>query len=111
MGYRSCLVIQRLLRGTRHGTSPHGCKGDDAPHRPLRPRAPMHRTEHLLATALDYQTGPSVAPMMTTTNQVMMTTLQATQEPTGGVAGWAIDLMERMGPAGAGLAVALESLF
>ncbi|TCC09944.1 DedA family protein [Kribbella soli] len=35
----------------------------------------------------------------------------AVQEPTGGVAGWAIDLMERMGPAGAGLAVALENLF
>ena len=42
------------------------------------------------------------------TNQVMMTALQATQEPTGGVAGWAVDLMERMGPPGAGLAVALE---
>jgi membrane protein DedA with SNARE-associated domain len=49
--------------------------------------------------------------MLTTTNQVMMTALQATQEPTGGVAGWAIDLMERLGPAGAGLAVALENLF
>lgn len=35
----------------------------------------------------------------------------AVQEPTGGVAGWAIDLMERLGPAGAGLAVALENLF
>ncbi|WP_371404257.1 DedA family protein [Kribbella sp. NBC_00662] len=49
--------------------------------------------------------------MMTTTNQVMMTALQGTQEPTGGVAGWAIELMERMGAAGAGLAVALENLF
>jgi membrane protein DedA with SNARE-associated domain len=49
--------------------------------------------------------------MLTTTNQVMMTALQATQEPTGGVAGWAIDLMERLGPPGAGLAVALENLF
>ena len=48
---------------------------------------------------------------MFTTNQVMMTALQATQEPTGGVAGWAIDLMERMGAPGAGLAVALENLF
>ncbi|MFI6832970.1 DedA family protein [Kribbella sp. NPDC050241] len=48
---------------------------------------------------------------MFTTNQVMMTALQATQEPTGGVAGWAIDLMERLGAPGAGLAVALESLF
>lgn len=49
--------------------------------------------------------------MLTTTNQVMMAALQATQEPTGGVAGWAIDLMERLGPAGAGVAVALENLF
>ncbi len=48
---------------------------------------------------------------MFTTNQVMMTALQATQEPTGGVAGWAIDLMDRMGAPGAGLAVALENLF
>ncbi|TDW86982.1 membrane protein DedA with SNARE-associated domain [Kribbella pratensis] len=42
------------------------------------------------------------------TNQVLA---GAVQEPTGGVAGWAIDLMERLGPAGAGLAVALENLF
>ena len=55
--------------------------------------------------------GPSVVRMLTTTNQVMMTALQATQEPAGGVAGWAIDLMERLGPAGAGVAVALENLF
>ncbi|HEY3560644.1 MAG TPA: hypothetical protein VGL05_24435, partial [Kribbella sp.] len=48
--HRSCLVIQRLLRGTRHGTSPHGTEGHDAPHRDLRPRAPSYRTEHLLAT-------------------------------------------------------------
>ena len=48
---------------------------------------------------------------MHTTNQVMMAALQATQEPTGGVAGWAIDLMERLGAPGAGLAVALENLF
>ena len=48
---------------------------------------------------------------MHTTNQVMMTALQATQEPTGGVAGWAIELMERLGAPGAGLAVALENLF
>ena len=48
---------------------------------------------------------------MFSTNQVMMTALQATQEPTGGVAGWAIDLMDRMGAPGAGLAVALENLF
>jgi membrane protein DedA with SNARE-associated domain len=49
--------------------------------------------------------------MLTTTNQVMMSAVQATQEPTGGVAGWAIDLMERLGAPGAGLAVALENLF
>ena len=42
------------------------------------------------------------------TNQVLT---GAVQEPTGGVAGWAIDLMERLGAAGAGLAVALENLF
>jgi membrane protein DedA with SNARE-associated domain len=48
---------------------------------------------------------------MFTTNQVMMTAAQATQEPTGGVAGWAIDMMERLGAPGAGLAVALENLF
>jgi membrane protein DedA with SNARE-associated domain len=48
---------------------------------------------------------------MFTTNQVMMTALQATQEPTGGVAGWAIGLMEKLGAPGAGLAVALENLF
>jgi membrane protein DedA with SNARE-associated domain len=33
------------------------------------------------------------------------------QEPTGGVAGWAIELMEKLGAPGAGLAVALENLF
>ncbi|NIK57407.1 DedA family protein [Kribbella shirazensis] len=49
--------------------------------------------------------------MLTTTNQVMMTAAQATQEPAGGVAGWAIELMERLGAPGAGLAVALENLF
>jgi membrane protein DedA with SNARE-associated domain len=49
---------------------------------------------------------------MTPTNQVMMSALaQTTQEPTGGVAGWAIDLMEKLGAPGAGLAVALENLF
>ena len=47
---------------------------------------------------------------MFTTNQVMMTALQAT-EPTGGVAGWVIGLMEKLGAPGAGLAVALENLF
>jgi membrane protein DedA with SNARE-associated domain len=48
---------------------------------------------------------------MLTPNQVMMTALQATSEPTGGVAGWAIGLMEKLGAPGAGLAVALENLF
>jgi membrane protein DedA with SNARE-associated domain len=48
---------------------------------------------------------------MNSTSQVMMTALQATQEPTGGVAGWAIDMMEKLGAPGAGLAVALENLF
>ncbi|MGV3562718.1 MAG: DedA family protein, partial [Nocardioides sp.] len=28
-----------------------------------------------------------------------------------GVAGWAVDLMERLGPLGAGIAIALENLF
>jgi len=51
-------VVQRLLRGTRHGTSLHWSKGHDAPHRDLRSSTPMHRTEHLLATALNHQTRP-----------------------------------------------------
>jgi hypothetical protein len=50
------MSILRLLRGTRHGTSPHVSKGHDAPHRDLRSRTPMHRTEHLLATAQDAHT-------------------------------------------------------
>lgn len=41
----------------------------------------------------------------------MMSAVQATEEPAGGVAGWAIDLMEQLGAPGAGLAVALENLF
>ncbi|WP_433007759.1 DedA family protein [Kribbella sp. CA-294648] len=49
---------------------------------------------------------------MTPTNQVMMSAIaQATAQPTDGVAGWAIELMEKMGAPGAGLAVALENLF
>ncbi len=32
-------------------------------------------------------------------------------EPAGGIAGWATDLMERLGAPGAGLAIALENLF
>jgi membrane protein DedA with SNARE-associated domain len=47
---------------------------------------------------------------MTPTNQVWTMSAIA-QEPTGGVAGWAIDLMEKLGAPGAGLAVALENLF
>jgi membrane protein DedA with SNARE-associated domain len=48
---------------------------------------------------------------MISTNQVMTSLAQATQTPTEGVAGWAIDLMEKLGAPGAGLAVALENLF
>lgn len=49
---------------------------------------------------------------MTPTNQVMMTALaETTQQPTDGVAGWAIEMMEKLGAPGAGLAVALENLF
>ncbi len=48
---RACLTTPRLLRGTRHGTSTHWPEGQDAPHRDLRSSTPMHRTEHLLATA------------------------------------------------------------
>lgn len=32
-------------------------------------------------------------------------------EPTGGIAGWATDLMDKLGAPGAGLAIALENLF
>jgi membrane protein DedA with SNARE-associated domain len=35
----------------------------------------------------------------------------ATAEPTGGVAGWAVHLMDQLGAPGAGIAVALENLF
>ncbi|WP_435770250.1 DedA family protein [Nocardioides sp. SYSU DS0651] len=35
----------------------------------------------------------------------------ADSEELTGVAGWAVDLMERLGPAGAGAAIALENLF
>lgn len=35
----------------------------------------------------------------------------AAEQPTGGVAGWAVSLMEQLGAPGAGLAVALENLF
>jgi membrane protein DedA with SNARE-associated domain len=46
------------------------------------------------------------------TDRVMMNVLAlATQEPTGGIAGWAVDLMDQLGAPGAGLAVALENLF
>jgi membrane protein DedA with SNARE-associated domain len=46
------------------------------------------------------------------TYRVMMNVVAlATQEPTGGIAGWAVDLMDQLGAPGAGLAVALESLF
>jgi membrane protein DedA with SNARE-associated domain len=48
---------------------------------------------------------------MTSTGLVMTSLAQATQTPTEGVAGWAVDLMEKLGAPGAGLAVALENLF
>lgn len=38
-------------------------------------------------------------------------TLALPQEPAGGVAGWAADLVDTMGGPGAGLAIALENLF
>ncbi|SNT66036.1 membrane protein DedA, SNARE-associated domain [Asanoa hainanensis] len=37
--------------------------------------------------------------------------LTSAPQPTGGIAGWAVDLMDRLGAPGAGLAVALENLF
>ncbi|MFG1855813.1 DedA family protein [Actinomadura geliboluensis] len=40
----------------------------------------------------------------------LMSTVSA-GEPAGGIAGWATDLMERLGAPGAGLAIALENLF
>ncbi|MFE0136262.1 DedA family protein [Streptomyces sp. NPDC059037] len=39
------------------------------------------------------------------------TTIAANEAPTGGVAGWAADLMDSMGAVGAGAAIALENLF
>jgi membrane protein DedA with SNARE-associated domain len=38
-------------------------------------------------------------------------TLALSQEPAGGIAGWAADLVDAMGGPGAGLAIALENLF
>jgi membrane protein DedA with SNARE-associated domain len=38
-------------------------------------------------------------------------TLALPQEPAGGIAGWAADLVDAMGGPGAGLAIALENLF
>ncbi|MFJ7497523.1 DedA family protein [Streptomyces sp. NPDC097727] len=40
-----------------------------------------------------------------------LVTLGLSQEPAGGVAGWAADLVDTMGGPGAGLAIALENLF
>ncbi|MFD4943150.1 DedA family protein [Streptomyces sp. NPDC058239] len=40
-----------------------------------------------------------------------LVTLGLPQEPAGGVAGWAADLVDTMGGPGAGLAIALENLF
>lgn len=48
---------------------------------------------------------------MISTKQVMTSLSLATQEPTSGLAGWATDMMEKLGAPGAGLLVALENLF
>ncbi|MEU1016016.1 DedA family protein [Streptomyces sp. NPDC005900] len=40
-----------------------------------------------------------------------LVTLALPQEPAGGIAGWAADLVDTMGGPGAGLAIALENLF
>ncbi|MEU1115693.1 MULTISPECIES: DedA family protein [unclassified Streptomyces] len=40
-----------------------------------------------------------------------LTTLALPQEPAGGIAGWAADLVDVLGGPGAGLAIALENLF
>ncbi|MGP3990523.1 DedA family protein [Streptomyces sp. 3N207] len=40
-----------------------------------------------------------------------LTSLALPQEPAGGIAGWAADLVDTMGGPGAGLAIALENLF
>ncbi|WP_367042201.1 DedA family protein [Streptomyces sp. Je 1-332] len=40
-----------------------------------------------------------------------LVTLALPQEPAGGIAGWAADLVDAMGAPGAGLAIALENLF
>ena len=37
--------------------------------------------------------------------------VESSSEPTGGIAGWATDLMDAMGAPGAGVAVALENIF
>jgi membrane protein DedA with SNARE-associated domain len=42
---------------------------------------------------------------------ITLTSSADAQEPTGGVAGWAADLMDSLGAVGAGVAVALENLF
>ncbi|MDO0932882.1 DedA family protein [Streptomyces sp. DG2A-72] len=42
---------------------------------------------------------------------MQLTSLALTDQPTGGVAGWAADLVETLGGPGAGLAIALENLF
>lgn len=49
--------------------------------------------------------------MILTNVVVTSQAVAAIDEPTGGVAGWAVDLMEKLGGPGAGLAIALENLF
>src|SRR4051794_13532385 len=66
---RAWLMVPRLLRGTRHGTSPHVSKGHDAPHRDLRSRTPSYRTEHLLATAPNHQPCPTLTSRSSGTPQ------------------------------------------
>ncbi|MEW2356003.1 DedA family protein [Spirillospora sp. NPDC029432] len=48
---------------------------------------------------------------MLTTTQMAVAAAANGGEPVGGIAGWATDLMEKLGAPGAGLAIALENLF
>src|SRR5688500_15870781 len=48
---------------------------------------------------------------MITTTWAALAAANGGTEPAGGIAGWATDLMEKLGAVGAGLAIALENLF
>ncbi|MFB4314381.1 DedA family protein [Actinomadura sp. 21ATH] len=48
---------------------------------------------------------------MLTTTQMAVAAAANGGEPVGGIAGWATDLMEKLGAPGAGLAIALENIF